>query len=258
MKINRSRSFAPKFLALGVVLLSMLACQIQLTDATPTPGGTQGGACDDSAFVTDVSVPDGTTVKAGQPFTKTWRISNTGTCTWTDGFRLAFVSGDAMGGTSTQLGKAVPPYGQADISVSLSAPKSNGTFKGDWRMQNASGVAFGSTVYVVVKVSDAVGPTATASGNGCPAGNFRVSGNLNVTDGVSFAFSGAPSTPTVIFVEQGYYFCVPSGWSGTWTPSKGAAGNWGFTPANYAATVTQDLTGYQFVAAPLVLATATP
>jgi hypothetical protein len=61
----------------------------------------------------------------------------------------------------------------------------------------------------------------------------------------------------VIFVEQGYYFCVPSGWSGTWTPSKGAAGNWSFSPASYAATVTSDLTGYHFVATP-VIATNTP
>ena len=83
-------------------------------------------------------------------------------------------------------------------------------------------------------------------------------GNLNVTDGVTFAFTGATSTPAVIFVEQGYYFCVPSGWSGTWTPSKGAAGNWSFSPANYAATVTEDVSGYHFVATPLVVATSTP
>lgn len=258
MQIHTSHSSAPRLLAIGALLFSILACQVQLTDATPTPGGTPSGACDDAAFVTDVSVPDGTVVKAGQPFTKTWRLSNAGTCTWNTGYRLAFVAGDAMGGASTQLGKDVPPAGQVDIAVTLTAPNSNGTYKGDWRMQNAGGVTFGSTVYVVVKVTDAAGPTATAASNGCPAGNFRVSGNLNVTDGVKFAFTGASSSPAVVFVEQGYYFCVPSGWSGTWTPSKGAAGNWSFSPASYAATVTQDLTGYHFVATPLIAPTATP
>ncbi|HET6845633.1 MAG TPA: NBR1-Ig-like domain-containing protein, partial [Anaerolineales bacterium] len=144
------RKSAHAWMAIPVLVLSMLACQVQATDATPTAGGTPSGACDNAAFVADVSVPDGTVVKAGQPFTKTWRISNTGTCTWSAGYRLAFVAGDAMGGASAQLGKSVPPAGQADISVTLTAPNSNGTYKGDWRMQNVGGTAFGSTVYVVV------------------------------------------------------------------------------------------------------------
>ena len=255
MSIETQGRYSPRvWLALSAISLSILACAVQLTDTTPTPPPT-GTICDDSAFVTDVTVPDGTTVKAGQPFTKTWRIRNSGTCTWSAGYRLAFVGGEALGGTSTLLGKSVPPNGQTDISVTLTAPSSNGTYKGDWRMHNASNVAFGSTIYVVVKVSDAGGPTATVPATGCPSGQFRVSGNLNVTDGVTFAFTAATSTPAVIFVEQGYYFCVPSGWSGTWTPSKGAAGNWSFSPAAYSATVTADLAGYHFVGVPLVATT---
>jgi len=235
-------------------MFSILACSVQVADTTPTAPPT-GTVCDDAAFVTDITVPDGTTVKAGQSFTKTWRLRNAGTCAWSAGYRLAFVGGEALGGTSVLLGKAVPPNGQTDISVTLKAPTANGTFKGDWRMHNASNVAFGSTVYVVITVSDAGAPTATASANGCPSGQFRVSGNLNVTDGVAFAFTAATSTPAVIFVEQGYYFCVPSGWTGTWTPSKGAEGNWTFSPAAYSATVTTDLTGYHFVATPLIATT---
>jgi hypothetical protein len=245
------------FLAFCTLLLALIACDVQLTDATPTTGA--GGACDDAAFVTDVTIPDGTTVKAAQPFTKTWRMSNTGTCTWSAGYRLAFVGGDAMGGTSALLGKSVPPGAQADISVTMTAPSANGSYRGNWRMHNGSNQAFGSTVYVVVKVADAGGtPAPTSPSTGCPSGNFRVSGNLNITDGVIFTFTNATSTPGVIFVEQGYYFCVPSGWSGTWTPSKGAAGNWTFTPQSYSQTVTSDLTGYHFVATPLIGTTAGP
>src|SRR5215211_5720715 len=58
--------------------------------ASPTP------SCRDSAiFVEDVTVPDNTRLTAGEEFTKTWKLQNTGSCTWTD-YTIAFVSGDRM------------------------------------------------------------------------------------------------------------------------------------------------------------------
>jgi len=223
--------------AIGALLLALLACQVQVTDATPTPGGTPGSTCDDAAFVTDVTVPDGTTVKAGQSFTKTWRISNTGTCAWTAGYRLAFFGGEAMGGGSTLLGKSVPPGGQTDISVALTAPSANGTYKGDWRMQNASGRPFGSAVYVQIKVES--GGTAVPTS---PTGNVTISGTFSVAE-VTISFSTANSTPAVAYTASGYSFSVPSGWSGTITPSKGNPGNWSFDPSSWTFTnVTSDQT----------------
>ena len=38
--------------------------------------------CDLAQFVRDVTVPDGTTFLPGATFTKTWRLKNAGTCTW--------------------------------------------------------------------------------------------------------------------------------------------------------------------------------
>ncbi len=48
----------------------------------------------DSAFVADVTVPEGTEIPPGKSFTKTWRVRNTGTCPWKAGTGLVFVSGD--------------------------------------------------------------------------------------------------------------------------------------------------------------------
>jgi len=44
----------------------------------PPPAG-----CDRAQFISDVTVPDGTTFAPGATFTKTWRLKNSGTCTWT-------------------------------------------------------------------------------------------------------------------------------------------------------------------------------
>ena len=47
--------------------------------ATPTPI-----PCNWAQFVEDVSVKDGTVFTPDSLFTKTWRLKNIGTCTWTD------------------------------------------------------------------------------------------------------------------------------------------------------------------------------
>ena len=38
--------------------------------------------CDWMAFVTDVTIPDGTVLQPNETFVKTWRIKNIGTCAW--------------------------------------------------------------------------------------------------------------------------------------------------------------------------------
>src|SRR3990172_5424961 len=60
---------------------------------------------DDSEFVSDVTVPDGTSFGPGTVFRKIWRIRNSGTCSWDAGYRFAFLAGDRMSGPrSTPLG----------------------------------------------------------------------------------------------------------------------------------------------------------
>jgi Ig-like domain from next to BRCA1 gene len=53
---------------------------------------------DDGAFFLDVTVPDNTQFTAGASFTKTWRLRNTGTTTWSTAYRLYFITGNQMGG----------------------------------------------------------------------------------------------------------------------------------------------------------------
>ena len=111
---------------------------ISFASSTPAIGGGVS-SCDNSAFVSDVTIPDGTMIKPGEKFTKTWRMYNSGTCNWTTSYKIAFDSGDAMGGATTVLPAQVNSGSQMDISVAMMAPTFNGTFKGNWRMQNATG-----------------------------------------------------------------------------------------------------------------------
>lgn len=139
--------------------------------------------CDDSVFVGDVTIPDHTVMAPGQTFTKTWSIKNVGTCDWTTSYKVAFLSGTAMGGVST----AIPAVtkGHADnISVNLVAPITKGTYSSYWILQNAAGQSFGASFYVIIDVSTSV--TATATGTITPTANLTAT-----TDALNTAIAAA-------------------------------------------------------------------
>ncbi len=100
--------------------------------------------CNRASFVSDVTIPDGTQMMVGQAFTKTWRLRNDGSCTWSSGYQLVFNSGDQMGGPVSQqlTPSTVAPGGTLDISVDLVAPASAGTYKGFWELRSPQGEAF--------------------------------------------------------------------------------------------------------------------
>ncbi len=120
-------------------------------------------SCYGLAFVSDVSIPDNTPVDPGKTFTKTWKVKNSGTCAWDAGFKFAFVTGDAMGGTTYTLPSSVAAGAVTDISVSMTAPSKSGTIRGDWRMSTAGGQFFGDQVYVQVVVGGGAAATNTGS-----------------------------------------------------------------------------------------------
>jgi hypothetical protein len=101
--------------------------------------------CTDRAeFITDVTVPDGADFTPGQAFIKTWRLRNSGTCTWTSFYDLIFDHGDAMSGPSSHaLPALVHPGATVDLSVNLVAPGAEGGYKGYWLLRNSEGVLFG-------------------------------------------------------------------------------------------------------------------
>jgi hypothetical protein len=134
------------------------------TPAGPTATPVPTGCTDRASFLSDVTVPDDTYFEPGEDFTKTWRLRNTGTCTWTTQYKLVFDSGRSMDGPASQpLSGNVPPNSTVDLSVDLEAPASNGTYRGNWLLQNATGVNFGigANANVAFWVQIVVGPTPT-------------------------------------------------------------------------------------------------
>jgi hypothetical protein len=129
------------------------------TAAPAGPTASLGDACNNSAFVADVTIPDNSVLKPGINFEKTWRIQNTGTCTWDEGYTLVYI-----GGTTPNL----DPYdlqiknskdfvaggATADLTVKLTTPCGPGEYNGTWRMRSDTGYFFGTPLSVYVKVTE--------------------------------------------------------------------------------------------------------
>ena len=111
---------------------------------TPTPSETPI-PCNLAKFISDVTVPDGTIFEPGETFTKTWRLKNVGSCAWTSGYDIVFSGGDAMDApASVQLtAGTVNPGQNVDVSVDMTAPASEGTYRGNWKLREPGDELFG-------------------------------------------------------------------------------------------------------------------
>jgi Ig-like domain from next to BRCA1 gene len=128
----------------SMVLLIALVLSVIPAAALPSSVSAAQTCSDWAQFVTDVTVPDGTRYDPGATFTKTWRLRNIGTCTWTTSYTMVFDSGTQMGSTaSVPFGTSVAPGATIDLSVSMTAPNAAGHYIGYWKFKNASGTAFG-------------------------------------------------------------------------------------------------------------------
>jgi hypothetical protein len=147
---------------------------------TPAPTATAVTYCDWVSFVKDVTIPDGTVFSPVDSFTKTWRLRNRGTCTWTPDYMLVFASGEKLGDTTAvRLPGYVSPGQTVDVSVTLTAPDSAGRYVGYWMLRNPSGALFGygdkanQAFYVDIKVKVDELPHGTVTGDICYPSEFN-------------------------------------------------------------------------------------
>lgn len=135
----------------------------QATGTTTTPTqplaqvtnaqGTTVALCDSMAYVADVNIPDNTNMAPGQDFLKTWRVKNTGSCPWGEGYELVYADyADDMDGQPQPLTEVVQPGQEVEISVQFTAPSEIGEYLSAWQMSNPAGITFPEAVYVKIIV----------------------------------------------------------------------------------------------------------
>jgi len=122
----------------------------------------------------DVTIPDGTVMSPGESFTKTWRLVNAGSCTWTRQYALTFFSGASLNALYTHfLAQEVAPGGVIDLSVDMEAPLKAGIYQSNWMLSNVNGELFGigpngdapfwAKIEVMDLITDTPQPTPTVT-----------------------------------------------------------------------------------------------
>ena len=123
---------------------------------TITPAGTipadQMDCINSFAYVYDITIPDGMTITPNTVFTKTWYVTNTGTCTWNSNYKLVYHSGDQVGKSKSfplvKTGYAIKPGESTTVSAELVAPYINPSesardYETYWAIQSDKGEEFG-------------------------------------------------------------------------------------------------------------------
>ncbi|MDK2982181.1 MAG: hypothetical protein PWQ55_2528 [Chloroflexota bacterium] len=122
----------------------------------PTAGG------DNSIWVQDVTVPDGTVFYTNEYLTKIWRVRNTGTTTWTTDYQLVNIDDNTWGeDVMIPLTVTVEPGQEVDLRVTMRAPSTLGDHISRWFLMNPSGQYFGQELYVYIKVGTEADKTRT-------------------------------------------------------------------------------------------------
>ena len=183
---------------------------------TPTAAKTCNLAAAGHPF--DVTIPDDTILAPGETFSKTWRLENDGSCTWSRAYTVVFFSGNSLNAYQTQaLTGEVQPGQEIDITVDMQAPTAPGVYQSNWMLSDPEGNLFGigpngdAPFWARIEVSEDVTstPTLTPTVTTTPApyqqGSISLasgdrldldSGTLNPADGstadFSFTFGGNP------------------------------------------------------------------
>lgn len=143
--------------AIGVLPTPFPTNQPTVTPPPPVATLTPPPCWDGMKFVADVTYPDNNMknpsfITPGTAFVKTWRVQNTGTCTWTPSYKLVYaygnISGAQMSGQPINIPGNVAPGQLVDLSVPMVTPTTLAIYQGFWQIENASGGRFGQTIWV--------------------------------------------------------------------------------------------------------------
>lgn len=157
--------------AAGTTEPTVAASETPPTPAAPRPAN-QPGCTNKAAFVADVTIPDNSVINAGERFTKTWRVNNTGTCIWASDYTLSHYSEERMSAPNSVPLDITYPGETLDISVELTAPASPGTYRANFVIKNPEGLIMqvdnDSRLWLIIKVENTAsaptaGPTITGT-----------------------------------------------------------------------------------------------
>lgn len=137
----------------------------------------------------DVTIPDGTVMAPGESFSKTWRLENTGSCTWTRQYAVTYFSGNSMNALQiNNLAQPVEPGQVIDVTVDMQAPLEPGVYQSNWMLANVEGEQFGigpngdAPFWVKIEVVPSITETPMPTPTMTPTPVVYLSGEAKMAD----------------------------------------------------------------------------
>lgn len=96
---------------------------------------------DQTLFIKDVTIPDGTSIPVNTTYEKIWRVKNTGTVVWKNRYLKRITPASDLLCSSTAM-VPIPetqPGETIDISVTFHTPHLPGSCRTDWKTSDAQG-----------------------------------------------------------------------------------------------------------------------
>ncbi len=136
---------------------------------TPFPTQTPPAvACNSAEYAGSTNWPDDSLVPPNYSFTKKWMLKNTGSCTWTTGYAVVFVSGTRLGETTAvSLPVSVAPNQIVTVSVPLVSPQYGGYYTSYWMIRSDQNQIFGvglthdQPFWVKIRLFNIITPTTS-------------------------------------------------------------------------------------------------
>jgi hypothetical protein len=119
---------------------------------TPTLTPTPGECVNSLRYISDLTVPDNSSVTYGATIDKQWLVENNGTCNWDSSYRLRYVGGATLGAPEEMALYPARAGTQATIQIIFTAPFTDGIYESAWQAYDPNGVAFGSVIYIRIDV----------------------------------------------------------------------------------------------------------
>ena len=126
---------------IGAVVAGWLLLRESTTACTPN-----------AELVKHVSIADGTVIEPGGRIDKVWKVKNTGTCTWEEGYLLVFYSGDQMRAPDYQALPETASDKTTNIGLTMFAPFAPGTYTAVFRLKSPAGEYFGPELSATIVI----------------------------------------------------------------------------------------------------------
>jgi hypothetical protein len=194
----------------GIPTMAIGTLAVGAATLAPLPASSGSTNCNQAYFIEDATIPDGTVVAPGEAIVKKWKLRNDGTCNWTTDYQVVYVSGNEnytsplTGEVDANIPEVTVPTGITTVGINLVAPKAEGSYTYNFKLQSADGKQFGIGVAgapftMVIKVkkggssstsTETVGITGkTISASACSAKSVTLTGTITTDEAITVKYS---------------------------------------------------------------------